>query len=174
MLSKGLAARKGIFALSPAILCYLADIGLMSPPIFQARRRRVRRPSGGRPAPKNLSPNPTLRAAAKKSRRGEEPVNRPRVDGVAPGEAPQPLTLNHPALAPAATSSRGSLFCFALICSALTRVPRNASNPAASCAHSGITARSSRCTISARPLKPRMEEMSADERPRILSASSMS
>jgi hypothetical protein len=37
MLSKGLAARKGIFALSPAILCYLADIGLMSPPIFQAR-----------------------------------------------------------------------------------------------------------------------------------------
>ena len=100
MLSKGLAARKGIFALSPDILCCLADIGLMSPPIFQARRRHVRRPSGGGPAPKNLSPNPTLRAAAKKSRRGEEPVNRPRVHGVAPGEAPQPLTLNHPALSP--------------------------------------------------------------------------
>ena len=100
MLSKGLAVRKGIFALSPDILCCLADIGLMSPPIFQARRRRVRRPSGGGPAPKNLSPKPALQAAAKKSRRGEEPVNQPRVDGVAPGEAPQPLTLNHPALSP--------------------------------------------------------------------------
>jgi hypothetical protein len=70
------------------------------PPIFQARWRRVRRPSGGGPAPKNLSPKPALQAAAKKSRRGEEPVNQPRVDGVAPGEAPQPLTLNHPALSP--------------------------------------------------------------------------
>ena len=63
------------------------------------------------PAPKNLSPKPALQAAAKKSRRGEEPVNQPRVDGVAPGEAPQPLTLNHPALSPGCDKRPGfSLF----------------------------------------------------------------
>src|SRR6516164_1432412 len=98
MLSKGLAARKGIFALLPAILCCLADNGSTFLPISQASLRHARWPSAGGPAPKNLRPGP--QAAAKKSRRGGEPVNRPRVDGVAPGEAPQPLTLNHPALSP--------------------------------------------------------------------------
>ncbi len=43
---------------------------------------------------------PKIAPAAKKSGRGEELANGPCVEGVAPGEAPQPLTLNHPALNP--------------------------------------------------------------------------
>jgi hypothetical protein len=46
---------------------------------------------------------------AKKSPDGVELVDRGRVDGLAPGEAPQPLTLNHPALNPGRASGRGSL-----------------------------------------------------------------
>jgi hypothetical protein len=70
-----------------------ADLSSPLAPRAAAFRRRAS-------TKKNVSPKPALQAAAKKSRRGEEPVNQPRVDGVAPGEAPQPLTLNHPALSP--------------------------------------------------------------------------
>ena len=107
-LSKVLAVTKAISASSHAISYCPADAGSTFPPTFPARRRRACWLCGdGRP-PKSPGPKPAPQAAVKKSRHGEEPVNAPRVDRVAPGEAPQPLTLNHPALAPAATSSRGS------------------------------------------------------------------
>jgi hypothetical protein len=41
---------------------------------------------------------------------GEEPPRAHHVDWVAPGEAPQPLTLNLPALNPGRESGRGSTF----------------------------------------------------------------
>src|SRR5436190_18032075 len=107
MLSKGLAAMKGIFASLPATLCYLADTGSTFRLMFQARRRRGRWHSGGGPAPKNLGQKRAPRAVPKKSRGGGEPVNQPRVERVAPGEAPQPLTLNHPALSPGCDKQPG-------------------------------------------------------------------
>ena len=41
-----------------------------------------------------------IASGGKNSLVGEEPVSGPGVDCMAPGEAPQPLTLNHPALSP--------------------------------------------------------------------------
>jgi hypothetical protein len=38
----------------------------------------------------------------------QEPPGGSGIDSAAPGEAPQPLTLNHPALSPGCISSRGS------------------------------------------------------------------
>jgi hypothetical protein len=73
----------------------------------------------------------------------------------APGEAPQPLTLNHPAWNPGRLSGRGSSF----LCASGYPKP---------------TTRSSRWIISARPEKPRIGSISADARPLILTASSAS
>ena len=99
------------------------------------------------------------------------------VDNSAPGEAPQPLTLNHPALNPGRSSGRGSLFSGSLWndhASCAAELGGALSRGQIQLCHSGPTTRSSRCTISVRPLKPRIEAMSADERPRIFSASSAS
>ena len=102
---------------------------------------------------------------------------------------PSPPPLSHPATGTLAPSGAGVLVIRA--CSRLfprtfppqktpsDRFPpasgsrksaRHANPPAQPCP----TTRSSRCTISARPPKPRIERMSADERPLILSASSAS
>jgi hypothetical protein len=70
----------------------------MFPPIFPARDRRARYLSGADPIPSNPRSKAGLRAAEKKARLAGEPASAPGVDWVAPGEAPQPLTLNHPAL----------------------------------------------------------------------------
>jgi hypothetical protein len=69
-----------------------ADLSSSPAPRVLAFRRRA--------STKKSQPKTRAASGSKKSRRGEEPVNQPRVDGVAPGEAPQPLTLNHPALSP--------------------------------------------------------------------------
>jgi hypothetical protein len=45
---------------------------------------------------------------SKNSPESEEPPHALHVDEVAPGEAPQPLTLNHPALSPGRESGWGS------------------------------------------------------------------
>ena len=47
--------------------------------------------------PSNLKQKAEPGTAAKKSQPAAEPGNPAGVDVVAPGEAPQPLTLNHPA-----------------------------------------------------------------------------
>jgi len=52
---------------------------------------------------------PGDRRRRKKSRAGEEPHDPGNVESVAPGEAPQPLTLNHSAPNPGRVSGRGSL-----------------------------------------------------------------
>ena len=50
-----------------------------------------------------------MRAAEKNSLVAEEPVSEPGVGWIAPGEAAQPLTLNHPALNPGRPQAAGVL-----------------------------------------------------------------
>jgi len=61
-------------------------------------------PTGRRPGQKNF------RMGRKKFCWRQEPPGKHDVDGQAPGEAPQPLTLNHPASNPGRVSDRGSSF----------------------------------------------------------------
>src|SRR5271155_139550 len=81
--SRDTAAKKVIFASLDATWVCQAGGGLTFPPIFQARRRRVRWPSGGGRVPSNRSRKNSLRAAGKKSRRVAEPVDDERVEWMA-------------------------------------------------------------------------------------------
>jgi hypothetical protein len=154
---------------------------------------------------------------------GAEPLGSSGIDTTAPGEAPQPLTLNHPALSPGCFSSRGSfvsgpsrsrgqvgakIFLGSLLANFWrfdllpgTRFGSEAFRPVGVCellvrrgwvcgpfgttpspliclrgpvCHSRPSTRSSRWTISALPLKPRIVAISADGRPLTFWASSTS
>ena len=117
-------------------------------------------------------------------------IDQPTPGGVPP--SPQPLT--HPATDPGPLGRQGLLFAGQLVlgqlASALTAGPEfdwnalmrmqpgGGRTPASRfCDHRAYArpmTRSSRCTISARPPNPRMERISADERPLIFAASSAS
>ena len=68
-------------------------------------------PRSGRSRARNQRsvPRTTPGGAKKMMAAGEHPLGA-AVDGQAPGEAPQPLTLNHPASSPGRISGRGSSF----------------------------------------------------------------
>jgi hypothetical protein len=79
-----------------------ADFGGPASP----RRGHSRRNSKSQPQRSSKSRT----ARAKKFRCAQEPGVTSAVDVQAPGEAPQPLTLNHPASSPGRFSGRGSSF----------------------------------------------------------------
>ena len=75
-----------------------------------ANLRSPAAPRSGRSRARNQrSVQKQPRSAQKRWRAGEHPLGA-AVNGQAPGEAPQPLTLNHPALNPGCNNSRGSCF----------------------------------------------------------------
>jgi len=76
-----------------------AASGLMWRPIPAGLEFRARRTGDGPGGGAGNRKNPLL---------GAEPLASTDVDGLAPGEAPQPLTLNHPASNPGRLGGRGS------------------------------------------------------------------
>ena len=112
--------------------------GPASPRTTSSRTSRTELKIGGKAPP----------AGRKKLCSRAEPPANTAVNRQTPGEAPQPLTLNHPVSNPGRISGRGSSF---------LRKPAGSGRRA----YSRPTTRSSRWIISARPEKPRIASMSA-------------
>ena len=106
MWSKALATRAANCKSFRAMWFCRADSASIWAPTYAVRQRRGAdaRALGTKGPSKN---NPGRRK--KRWRAGEHPLGA-AVNGQAPGEAPQPLTLNHPALNPGCNNSRGSRF----------------------------------------------------------------
>jgi hypothetical protein len=73
-------------------------------------RRRGHWFSAEVPPRSDPSPKIEVNPSVKNSLQAAEPDNNPDVNEAAPGEAPQPLTLNHPALNPGRLKRSGSPF----------------------------------------------------------------
>ena len=119
------------------------------------------RADAARPA-RRVSPKAPRRVpnGQKKCCAGPEHREVAAVDSQAPGDAPQPLTLNHPASNPGPMCGWGSPF--------LDFAHRRAST------YSRPSTRSSRWIIAALPPKPRIDSIAADALPLIFCASSAS
>ena len=77
---EGYGGEEGNFRVIARYVVLPAGGGLMFPPIFRARRRRVHWLSGGGPIPSNRRPKASRHAAGKKSPRSAEQVNDKRVE----------------------------------------------------------------------------------------------